>query len=195
MNKNEFLNELASRLNGLPNKDIEERVAFYAEMIDDRIEDGKSEEEALAEIGPVDEVAAQIISDTPLTKIVKEKVKPKRRIRPWEIVLIAVGFPVWFPLLLTALILVLVAYILVWILVIVCYSVELATTVSAVGGLVCFFIQLGLGNFHLGFLALAIMCAGFSILFFFACVGATKLTLKFTKNIILSIKKKLVRGK
>ena len=47
MNKEEFLSELRTKLSGLPQEDIEERISFYSEMIDDRMEDGISEEEAV----------------------------------------------------------------------------------------------------------------------------------------------------
>ena len=50
-------------------------------MIDDRIEDGLSEEEAVGEIGPVDSVVSQIIADTPLPKLVKERVRSNRSLR------------------------------------------------------------------------------------------------------------------
>ena len=35
MNKREFIDKLRTKLKGLPNSDIEERLGFYAEMIDD----------------------------------------------------------------------------------------------------------------------------------------------------------------
>ena len=77
MNKQEFLAELRKRLSGLPQADIEERIVFYSEMIDDRTEEGSTEEEAVSAIGFVDDVVSQIFSETPLTKLVKEKVKPE----------------------------------------------------------------------------------------------------------------------
>ena len=80
MTKLQFLLSLHNKLSGLPQNEIEERLNFYSEMIEDRIEDGLSEEEAVSEIGTVDEIAEQIVSDIPLTKIAKEKIKPKRRI-------------------------------------------------------------------------------------------------------------------
>ena len=79
MNKAEFLNELRTKLNGLPQSDIEERVSFYTEMIDDRVEDGMTEEEAVEQIGPVDKVVETIVSEIPLSKIVKAKVKPQKK--------------------------------------------------------------------------------------------------------------------
>ena len=74
MLKQEFLNALREGLNGLPQADIEERITFYGEMIDDRIEEGRSEEEAVKEIGTVEAVVQQIVEETPLTRIGKEKI-------------------------------------------------------------------------------------------------------------------------
>ena len=48
MNKTEFVNQLSAGLMGLSQEDIKRSVDFYAEMIDDRIEDGMPEEEAVA---------------------------------------------------------------------------------------------------------------------------------------------------
>ena len=86
MGKAEFLEVLRRKLTGLPQAEIEERLAFYNEMIDDRIEDGLTEEEAVAEIGPVEDVVNQIMAEIPLTTLVREKVRPKRTLRAWEII-------------------------------------------------------------------------------------------------------------
>ena len=56
MNKVEFLEQLRRGLNGLPQEEIEERVTFYSEMIDDRIEEGFSEEEAVEDSEVVNSV-------------------------------------------------------------------------------------------------------------------------------------------
>ena len=60
MTKQEFLAKLEILLSGLTEEEISERIGFYSEMIDDRIEEGLSEEEAVSLIGSVEEVAAQI---------------------------------------------------------------------------------------------------------------------------------------
>ena len=73
MTKVNFLFELRDKLSGLPTEDIEERLNFYSEMIEDRMEEGLSEEDAVAAIGTTDEIAKQIISEIPFTKIAKEK--------------------------------------------------------------------------------------------------------------------------
>ena len=49
MTKKEFLSSLRSKLQGLPPSDIDERISFYSEMIDDRMDEGKSEEEAVSD--------------------------------------------------------------------------------------------------------------------------------------------------
>ena len=61
MNKTEFLDALRHALGKLPSYEVEQSIAFYAEMIDDRIEDGMSEQEAVAALGSVHAIAAQIV--------------------------------------------------------------------------------------------------------------------------------------
>ena len=50
MTKQEFLSGLKAKLSGLPQEDVEERLGFYAEMIEDYTEEGLSEEEAVEKI-------------------------------------------------------------------------------------------------------------------------------------------------
>ena len=190
MLKQEFLDALRNSLSGLPQADIEERLTFYGEMIDDRIEEGRTEEEAVNEIGPVDEVVRQIVEETPLTRIVKEKIKPKRKMRAWEIVLLILGFPVWFSLLVAAGAVLLSLYVTLWSLVIALWAVEIAFIVSAVA-LLCGAIMLFVSGHGLaGLLALgaALIFAALSIFLFFACVAASKGTVLLAKKIVVGIK-------
>ncbi|MBP5732536.1 MAG: DUF1700 domain-containing protein, partial [Lachnospiraceae bacterium] len=63
MKKNEFLTELKDRLAGLDQTEVAERLAFYDEIIEDYVEDGVPEEEAVAKLGTIDEIVAQIMSE------------------------------------------------------------------------------------------------------------------------------------
>ena len=193
MNKKEFLNQLRNRLQALPKNDIDDRISFYEEAIDDRIAEGKSEEEAVADVGTIDDIVEEIAKDTPLVKLVKERVKPKRSLRAWEIVLIILGFPLWFPLLTIAFVLCLVGYLLVWVLVLVTYTVETALAVSSLGCLVGFFAYMASGEFNLVSVGGAVMCLGAAMLWVFACIGATKVTIKLSKKIISNIKTSIIR--
>ena len=76
MNKQDFFAQLRKGLSGLPQDDIEERLTFYKEMIEDRMEEGFSEE-AVSAIGSVEDIVRQSIADIPLAKIAKERIRPK----------------------------------------------------------------------------------------------------------------------
>ena len=192
MDKKEFLSELEKRLQGLPKADIEERLEFYSESIDDRVEEGKTEEEAINDMGGIDSVVNQIADETPIVNLVKERVKPKRRLTGLEIALLIIGFPLWFPLVLTGLLLCFVAYLLIWVFVIVSYSIEFSFAVASIASLVGFLIYLGNGEVNLIALGLTIMCLGVAILFVFVCIAITKMTIKLSKAVLLKIKSAII---
>ena len=193
MNKVEFLEKLRNKLYGLPNDDIEEKVEFYSEIIDDRIEDGEEETKVIEDLGDIDKIVSEIISDTSLLKIVKEKAKPNRKLKVWEIVLIACSFPIWLPILIVALVLAIVAYILIWVLVIVCYSVETSFIVGSVGGIIGFLITLFTGNSNYMLLACGLILGGLALPFTYVCFLVTKLTINMSKRIINGIKKLILK--
>lgn len=190
MLKQDFLGALREGLKGLPEKDIEERITFYGEMIDDRIEEGLSEEEAVNEIGTVDAVVQQIVAETPLTRIVGEKIKTKRKMRAWEIVLIVLGFPVWFSLLAAAGAVLLSLYIVLWVLVLVLWVIEIAFWVGAIALIVAGVGLLISGETPAGLCVLgaALLLAGLSIFLFFGCIAACKGAVKLTKKIAIGVK-------
>ena len=193
MTKEVFLNSLREKLVGLPPEDIEERIAFYSEMIDDRIDEGKSEEGAVADIGTIDEVVESIAQETPLSKLVKHKIKPKRSLKAWEIVLLILGFPLWFPLCLVGLVLLLVALLLLWIFVLVVYVIDFSLAVGSFGSLIVFFAYLFNGTFYLLPLGASILCAGAGVLMVFPCIYITKGTIKVHKSLFTKIKTSFIK--
>ena len=60
MKKAEFLALLRERLADFSNEDAEKSAAFYSEMIDDRMEEGMTEEEAVAALGSLDDIVRSI---------------------------------------------------------------------------------------------------------------------------------------
>ena len=76
MTKQEFIFELYTKLKNFPKKEVDESIAFYSEIIEDNIEDGLTEEQAVSKLGSIDEIVNQIASQIPLTKIVKQNAKP-----------------------------------------------------------------------------------------------------------------------
>lgn len=193
MYKNEFLAALREQLVGLPKEDIEERISFYEEMINDRIDEGKSEEEAVADIGTVDEVVKEIAGDTKLVTLVKHKMTPKRSLRGWEIAIIIGSFPFWLPIVIVSFVLALVGFILLWTLVIVSYTVETALWVSSAVSAFSFVMSAINGTPNFLMLGMSIMAAGGAILMIFACFGSTKLTIGLTKRMMIGIKSAFIR--
>ena len=133
MNKEQFLSELKQGLSGFSEADIQNSLDYYAEMIDDRMEDGKTEEEAVAELGDVREIISQILLEMPLPKLVRAKTKPKKEFSAWEIVLLVLGFPLWFSLLLTAVAVVLSVFVSFWAVLISLYAIPISLAASALG--------------------------------------------------------------
>lgn len=122
MNKRAFIARLKARLRGLSRREVDDRISFYLEAIDDRIEEGMSEDAAVEAVGDVDVIAEQIRAD------IGAKVGDdynKKNWKAWEIVLVALGSPLWASLLLAALAIVLSIYIVVWAVNLTLWAVEL----------------------------------------------------------------------
>lgn len=195
MTKDEFLDELESRLQGLPKSEIRERIYFYDEMIQDMVEEGKTEAEAIESFGGIDEVVLTIAGKTKMTSLVKERIKPKKKISAFWIILLIIGFPLWLPFLIVFGVFMVVGYMLLWVLILVTYTVEAAFIASAGGAAVATVLQYRDGTLNYGGAGVAILVAGIACLFFPVCVLATKANIKITKKIFLSLKHKLIGGK
>lgn len=195
MNKQEFLAQLHKELSGLPQDEVEDRLIFYHEMIEDQMEEGLSEEEAVSAVGSVDEIVAQVVSDIPLAKIAKERIRPKRRLGAGEIILLVLGSPIWLSLGIAIFALILLLYISLWAAIISLWAVFVSLTVCAIGGiLTCvIFATDGNGASGVAMLAAGIVCAGLSIFLFFGCRGATKGALVFTKKMAIWTKNCFIR--
>lgn len=63
MTRAQFLNDLYRRLSGLTQEQAEQHLTYYAEMLADRMEEGMSEEEAVASMEPVDVIVQRILQD------------------------------------------------------------------------------------------------------------------------------------
>ena len=99
MDKRTFLDGLRTALVSLPASEIDKTVAYYEEMIDDRIEDGMSEEEAVASMEPIGVLAQRIINDTPAVNRAVRKAKQSSVPTIIWVMLAILGLPIWLPLL------------------------------------------------------------------------------------------------
>ena len=194
MTKDEFLEQLSKNLSGLPKEEIDDRISFYDEMISDKVEDGFKEEDVVADLGSPDRVAREIIGDVPLRKIIKERVKPKRSLKAWEIVLIILGFPIWFPLVLSLIIIFLSGFIVIWSLMFTIVVVDISFVTAGGGakgvGFMTFFnnsksfglFEFGVGVFAIG---LGLLLVFFTKSIITSLVKVTKKMLVGTKNLVV----------
>ena len=190
MKKQEFIDALRKKLSGLPDREVEERLNFYGEMIDDRIEEGREEADAVADFGSVDEIAERIIVDIPLAKIAKERIKPKRRLKAWEITFIALGSPIWLSLAVAAVAVVLSLYVALWSIIVSVWATFASLAACALGvGVAGGALSLvGFAPAGAAMIGASLVCAGLAIFSFFGCKAATKGVLLLTAKIALGIK-------
>ena len=114
MTRDEFLDRLGELLACLPAEQVEETKQFYAEAIADRMEDGMSEEEAVAAMGTPGEVAEAALDDLPA--VPRAIARTRRRSTALLWVLTIVGSPVWVPLLLAFAAVAVTIYVCIWVL-------------------------------------------------------------------------------
>ena len=153
----------------MPQGETDERLNFYSEMIDDRMEEGLTEEEAVAAVGTVEEIAG----DVPPADSGKKTV---RRLAVWEIVLLILGAPLWLSLGLAAAAVVLAVYASLWAVVVSLWAVFVSLGASA-AGLILFGGVFAIGRNGLaGVAAMAagLVLAGLTIFAFFGCLAVTK---------------------
>ena len=193
--KQAFLAALRDRLEGIPETDLQGSLDYYTEMIDDMQEGGATEAEAVASLGAVDDIAEQILLDLSLPKLVKAKVKPKRSLRAWEIVLIAVGSPVWLPLLLALGVVVLAVYIVLWTVGVSLYLADLSLAVGALGGVAGSVLMFATARPEEALLLLGagLVCGGLAIFGFFGCNATAKGIFWLGKMMWRGIKACLIR--
>jgi len=167
MTKNEFLKKLRKQISSLPKAEVKEQLGFYSEMIDDRIEEGLSEEDAVEKIGNVGIISAQILSERKDNRTETSETEEKGALTKRDIAVIAIGSPLWVPLAIAVFAIVLSFFACLWSLVLVLWVVELPF---------CLFSLISKG-------------------LFIACKYITKYTLLFTKSCISSIKSFLFKEK
>ncbi len=195
MNKESYIAEVRGKLSRLPQSDIDHWLDYYSEMIDDRLEDGMTEDEAIGAIGTADEVAEQILLETPLPKLIKAKVNPSRSYRAWEIVLLVLGSPLWVSLLIAAAAVIFAVYISLWAVVVSLYTADFAIAVSGIAALGLCAYLIASGNVLIGLVALgaALILMGLSVLLFFLAALAAKGVIQLGVLSVRGLKKLFIK--
>lgn len=193
MNKKEFIDQLEQELHFLNNADRTQQIGFYEEMIADYMEDGCTEEEAVARLGRPKNIARELIDQ-------QELIQTKTMSTPGKIAigcLLILGFPLWGSLLFAALMIVLSIYI-----VILCVPFTLAVCAAAffvvallgvIGAFPVMTVSMGVGvtQFGVGIISLGI--SGLCLLgTTYFMKGFWRVSSKFTSKLIGIFKRKEV---
>lgn len=157
MKKDEFLNSLERLLRSLKREERNRFLSYYAEMIEDYMEDGCEEEDAVQRIGSPGEIAQEILSD--------REAQPARPTPTWMkigvIVLLILGSPLWGSLVLAAfccalaaVIAVMSAYVVIWCIPVVFGACSVSSlvlaVVSTVGSVIIMFRDTATGMVQMG---------------------------------------------
>ncbi|OTN75033.1 hypothetical protein A5886_000077 [Enterococcus sp. 8G7_MSG3316] len=157
MERVQFIKELAAELSYKTKpSEIHQLIDYYDEMIDDLIEEGLSEEEAVTRLGnPKDLIKALQTEEEIVVEI-------PRRFHPLLYVILILGFPLWGSLLLAAILLMLSVLLVLWCGPLTTGLMGIATLLGGIAsvvlsplltadGLFLLFSQLGAGLFLFGF--------------------------------------------
>lgn len=193
MNKNEFANELRRALGKLPSYEVEQSIAFYQEAIEDRMEDGMTEEEAVAALGPIDAIATQIAAETP--PIPKAIAKANTGSRTLNIVLLAVFSPIWVPLAFGLALAAIAVYVSIWMVIAALWATVAMLLLSAPMGiaLLLWFCLAGYpltGVLQLGF---GLAACGLGLFAWFGVLAASKSLFALTRSFGRWVKSRFVK--
>jgi uncharacterized membrane protein len=193
MTKAEFLRTLEAELSQLPANERRRQREFFSEMLDDMMEDGTQEVDAVASLGPVSQVAERILQETPLPLLVRSRMRPAGGWTALTVILLILGAPVWLPLLAALAAVVLSVYVLLWAMIVVAFAVVLAIGAAGTALLLAAFSGALLSAAQILMAAGgALLLTGLGILAFFAAAvarGLLRLTVAFGR----SLRSKLIR--
>lgn len=195
MNKQEYLAQLRAALACLPEGEIEESVAFYTEMIDDRVADGLTEEEAAAQLDDPKAAARAIVADLPVVPRTVVRTKQRNRALYWTLVIL--GSPLWLTLLLAAGMLVLAGLLTIWCLILGLWLLAAGLLAGGPLGIgVCLWAlavgQPAYGVFELGS---GLLCFGLGLFCLHGAVAASKTLMQVSRQWIAKAKAPFVKVK
>ena len=197
MTKVEFLDKLKALINEYPPEETSKSVEYYEEMINDRMEEGMTEAEAIASLGNVEEIAEQIKCELPLTTLVKYKKKEKKmgkNMRFWVIFLIVLVSLIWLSLAVYVLALIISFYATIWSIDISFWAVDFSFVMVAIASLFAMAVMITEGSIISAviYLGMALVFAALSILFFIGSLYLSKGIVMGTALIFKQIKKSIV---
>lgn len=196
MTKNEFIHELNELLYVVPQSEKKRSIDYYSEMIDDRIEDGESEDEATAKIGNPKAIAADIISNIPLYDTIKTEINNMRKKNTLLIVLAVMASPIWLSLLIVLFAAALSVYISLWSIALSIIAATVGIVCGAAGGIIISVIMAVTEPIQdaLFIFGCSLILAGISVFLFYAIKYILIMLIRFTVWLIKKSKFMIIRN-
>lgn len=193
MTKAEFTQEILRRTGHLSRAEVDKWISFYSECVDDRMEEGMDEAEAVARLGNMEDILKSMEQETPGAALPSvytaspdtypapsdaytESPRPKKEHRTLWKVLAICGSPLWLPVAAGLAVAVLALYLSLWAVLLALYIVVASFGFAAL---------VGLGNAVWAFdraavptglllLGAAFVCLGLCLLLIPAAVACTR---------------------
>ena len=197
MTKSQLIDKLKKELSGLPGDEVESRIAFYSEMIEDRMEEGLSEEDAVSAIGNINEIVAQIKAEYSTDcEIVPKKTEEQshknsnnNKTKVWTTILIILGSPIWLSLGIAAFAVLISVYSAIWAIAGSLWAVPTSLAGVSVGGLILGIAGICHGTtlYGITLIGAALVTSGLTIFAGFGCFHLTRLAVFLSKVIVKGV--------
>lgn len=129
MNKQEYLEALKAALDGADKTEAARTLKFYSELIDDALEDGVSEDEAIAGLESPYEAAKRIEGEGTAEK--------SRRIHPALFIsAVVLASPIWLPISVSIIAVIFSVYVSLWAVIVSLMASSIGTAAGALAGAV-----------------------------------------------------------
>ncbi len=199
MDKKQFITTLKNRLGALPFHEVDKIINYYSELIDDKMEDGMSEEVAINSLGSIDTIVNEIVNEISVHEIVKRKVKKSYEFstnKTLWIVLVILTSPIWASLTVALLACILAALVSVWAIIFAIIATIGAIFLAGIFSGVYAFVVIPT-NFAASLLlwAFGFISTGITLLLFAPIIKLAKCITKLPARCVNTIKQKLTKVK
>jgi len=197
MTKQEFLQGLETRLQQENIANVDSVLDFYDEMISDRMEEGMSEEDAVAKNEDIESIVNSMNLEKSMPNLIKDTIakkhdnaKKNNKSASWTVLLV-IGAPIWIPLALAYMAVVFSFILCIFSLLLAYFAIALSFSVSSILYFIGAF-TVFIGNVTFAgcvfMIGTSLLLGGISVFMWIGAKSVTREILDFTKTILRKAK-------
>ena len=197
MTKQEFLQGLETRLRQENIANVDSVLDFYDEMISDRMEEGMSEEDAVAKNEDIESIVNSMNLEKSMPNLIKDTIakkhdnaKKNNKSASWTVLLV-IGAPIWIPLALAYMAVVFSFIVCIFSLLLAYFAIALSFSVSSILYFIGAF-TVFIGNVTFAgcvfMIGTSLLLGGISVFMWIGAKSVTRQILDFTKTILRKAK-------